>query len=517
MRRLVRRPNVAGRVDFLVASGRLLVRLALEGQGELGVGGAAVLQDVHARLLLLVAEAQPADGAQRAEQHGGGPANPQDVHAEEGDGHAQCAAVAAEEHAGAVLGAVRVVRDLVVLLGGEERGRDHAPGAAEHVHRRRVHHVVDLQHEQQLGRGHVHHAADAADDQRGPGLDHRAVGRHGHQATERGVHELAHVQHAVLAEQLVERHAHQAGRGRAQRGGAAHLGGHARRAEDHQGGAGVEGEPAEPQQEEAQALQRRALRRQVRDAAVRQEAPVARAQDDGAHEARQAAGHVHHAGAGEVDEAAVQEQVVGVPEGGELAVTPAHAHHHGVHEAREQHGVDHVRAELDTLGDGAGHDGGGGAGEGELEEPVGVRGAVVGRGEEAVVGQRRAVLTAELGAVRVREGDAVAEHIPRDGGHAGVAHVLQEDVLGVPLRHGAHLEHGEAGLHEEDQRSAEDQPEGVTVGGELRKVGGYNLQIGGVVARHGQKLVEQGVGVAGARHGVGFLGTDEQRDGTTRG
>jgi len=56
--------------------------------------------------------------------------------------------------------------------------------------------------------------------------------------------------------------------------------------------------------------------------------------------------------------------------------------------------------------------------------------------------------------------EARTRHPPAQRADGRVEDVLDEDVLLVLDLHAAHAEHGEAGLHEEDEHGAEEQPPG---------------------------------------------------------
>ena len=54
---------------------------------------------------------------------------------------------------------------------------------------------------------------------------------------------------------------------------------------------------------------------------------------------------------------------------------------------------------------------------------------------------------------------------PNDSADASVEQVLEEDVLGVLCAHGARLEERKPELHEEDEHTADEKPEGVASSG----------------------------------------------------
>ena len=108
------------------------------------------------------------------------------------------------------------------------------------------------------------------------------------------------------------------------------------------------------------------------NAAAAFEAARAGADDGGADESGDAAGHVHDARARKVDLATQERRVVALVavEGRCPAVAVPHpVHDHWVDEAGDHGGVDQIRTQLSALGDGARDDGRGGGGEDVLEEP----------------------------------------------------------------------------------------------------------------------------------------------------
>mmetsp|Transcript_4171 Transcript_4171/g.13191 ORF Transcript_4171/g.13191 Transcript_4171/m.13191 type:complete len:706 (+) Transcript_4171:117-2234(+) len=353
--------------------------------------------------------------------------------------------------------------------------------------------VVDAELDEELRRPEVDGRGDRADDERAPERHDGAGRRDGHEAREDAVVRVARVDDAVDGvAQGRRREAARRGRDRRRHHDVAR---EAAVASDRERRDAVEAVPADPEDERAQGL--------VDDGLLGQALlPVAaRADERGADERRDAAGHVDDAAAREVDDAAVADEAVAAP-GRELArAGPAHVDGHGVDEARDDDGVDDVRAELAALRDRAGDDGRRGAGEGPLEEPERLAvGLAAGRRRRAVDVEelRRAdeavrAVVAEL--VRA-ERDAVAEEPPHDGGDGRVEDVLDEDVLRVLELHGPDLEHREARLHEEDEDHAEEEPEGVGVpGGEEER----GVVVEAVVALEGGDASFQGGEI---RHGV---------------
>ena len=139
------------------------------------------------------------------------------------------------------------------------------------------------------------------------------------------------------------------------------------------------------------------------------------------------------AGAGEVDVAVAQPDVA-IGEGAHPGVrVPAPVDHHRVDETGDDDRVDEVGRVLGASRQGAGHDRGcrgvaDAVGEGPADEP---------------------------------EGDA---------SHAGVDHVLHQDVRRLLGADEARREHGETGLHEEHEEARDQQPGGVNRADDVSEV-----------------------------------------------
>mmetsp|Transcript_15216 Transcript_15216/g.20770 ORF Transcript_15216/g.20770 Transcript_15216/m.20770 type:complete len:234 (-) Transcript_15216:124-825(-) len=137
----------------------------------------------------------------------------------------------------------------------------------------------------------------------------------------------------------------------------------------------------------------------------------------------------------------------------EAILTPYRVHNDRVDEAGEERGVEEVGGHLAALRQRPGDDGGGGGSEGELEEPKGV---IVHVHQEEVAGPDEGGRTAVLVPA---EGEGVADGVEAQRGPAGVEEVFEHRVLNVLNADGAGAQHGEACLHEEDQRGGENQVE----------------------------------------------------------
>jgi hypothetical protein len=211
--------------------------------------------------------------------------------------------------------------------------------------------------------------------------------------------------------------------------------------------AAVEAEPAEEQQQGAERHERdRVAGDRPRLAGAGVELADPGPEDGGGHERRDAAGHVHDGGAGEVLEAEL----------GDPAATPGPRADHRVDQGGHHGRDDDVGTELHPLGDGAGHDRRRGGGEHRLEGEVdlqrvaGLGHVVRGGGEEEAVGAEQ---PRGLGAVHQAPPDRVVGQHPDRDGHE----VLADDVRDVLAAGQPGLEHREAGVHDEHQHGREHQ------------------------------------------------------------
>ena len=131
----------------------------------------------------------------------------------------------------------------------------------------------------------------------------------------------------------------------------------------------------------------------------------------------------------------------------------------GIDQQGDGGGVDAVGAELGALRHSAGDDGGGGGAEDGLENGVGPQGDAGGK-DAAVILHDHGVKPAEEAGARA-EHDAEADKPEAGGADAEVHQVLHQDVAGVFGPGEACFAHGEARLHEKDQRRAQQDPNGV--------------------------------------------------------
>ena len=201
-------------------------------------------------------------------------------------------------------------------------------------------------------------------------------------------------------------------------------------------------------------------------------------------EAGDAAHRVDDDAAGEVVKAEVREEAAG----------PREADDDGVDDSRQQNRVGDVRAEFRAAGDGAGDDGRGGHGEDGSEEPVHPRPGRPLRGHVEVGERAEDVGTAAPGDAPDdgREGGP-EEEVDRDpdGPRQEVLRQLVGDVLRAHL---PGLQHGEAGVHEEDEEGDGEDPHHVHPLDDGREVGlqGCHVTIpplGGAPGRLGRSFI----------------------------
>ena len=211
--------------------------------------------------------------------------------------------------------------------------------------------------------------------------------------------------------------------------------------------AGVEAEPAKPQEAAAEDGHGQVMR----DEALAPEAQTL-ADVDGADERAHARRPVHHRATREVEHAQLEEPP---------ALGPRPVRHGVVHERGPQEGEEHVGAELHALHERTGDERRGDDGELELEgheDQVGdgaprLRGHVV---------QHQEVSTPDEASVRLAEGQRVAEHHPlhrhQRHGEEGV-HERGEYVLAP---HHAAVEERQTRRHQQHQRGGHQHPRRVT-------------------------------------------------------
>ena len=224
-----------------------------------------------------------------------------------------------------------------------------------------------------------------------------------------------------------------------------------RRAVGTQRRAGVEAEPAEPQQAGAEHGHRHVVR-------------LGRGLDQAGSAADEQRGHQRRHAAAEVDDGATGE--VEDPEAEEPAVgRPDPVGDRGVDEGRPGDGEQHEGLEALALGEGAGDQGRGDDGEHHLEGHEGEmrnRGGVdVGRlAGHALEGQP--VEAADEAEPGVRpEGEGVAPQDPGDAHESEDEEAVHDRAEHVLAADEAAVEEGEPRRHEHDERSAHQDPGGV--------------------------------------------------------
>src|SRR5215208_1001523 len=428
---------------------RLRAVAAGDGDVELGVAPHAVLADVEAGRLGLLLDADPPEALhrpeareRRAEGEGADRGEPEQLHPD------------LVQRAGVDETALAGVERRSQRWDCEEPGRDRAPDAGDAVDRDRADRIVDPD---PLDRKHAddrNHARDEADHNRGPGRDEPACGGDGHERREDAVQHHRDVRLAQH-EPGRDRAADRAGRGReVRRQRDVREEADAVAGDDAERRAGVEPEPAEPEDDRPQ--------HGVGDVVAGDRVPAAalkladpRAQEQRARQCGKRALVVDHGRAGEVLH----------PEPEEPAAAPDPVRGDGVDQG-ERGSEDEVDPELRTLGHRAPDDRQRDAGEDDLEQVAGRardgreegvrrladREQRVHRGHEAAGADDR---------VAVAERDSEADRPVDQRADAEDQHVLARDVRGVLHPRQARLEEGEAGLHEHHEHGRDDDPERV--------------------------------------------------------
>ena len=334
--------------------------------------------------------------------------------------------------------------------GGKQAGENGAESAADTVNGNCAHRVVDLgdlikefhsQHDDE-----TEHNAHDGSAQRIYGV---APGGDAHQTGQRGV--VSHGNIGLAVAQPGEDQGRAAGNGGAEVGVEEHQTG----ADDQivgvhaHGGSAVEAEPAEPENEHAQRGESQVVAQNRLGLSVSAVLADPGAKHLGADQGAYAAHHVDAGGTGKIVEAQLTEP----------AAAPDPVAGDGVDQQGNGGGVDAVCAELGAFCHGTGDDGGGGGAEHGLENGVGPQGNAGGK-DVAVVLHNHGVKPAEQ-AGACTEHDAEAHQPEAGGADAEVHQVLHQDVAGVFGTGEACFAHGEACLHEKDQRRAQQNPDGV--------------------------------------------------------
>ncbi|NJO37575.1 MAG: hypothetical protein HC871_08090 [Rhizobiales bacterium] len=215
---------------------------------------------------------------------------------------------------------------------------------------------------------------------------------------------------------------------------------------------GVEADPADPEDDGAQAHQHGVMAGYAAWQPAASELAAARADHDDRRERHPAAGRMHHGRAGKVDIAAIGEKGRAF---GKEQIAPGPMSEDRIDHGRDQDRDDQVGVEGRALGDRSGDDGRRGAAEDELEsEEAQQRKIAVGDREEGI---------ADQGGAGRAEHDAEAEQIVTAGGEHEVAEILLRDIDRVLGAHHARFEQQKAALHAEHQGRGHGQPDGIQV------------------------------------------------------
>ena len=331
---------------------------------------------------------------------------------------------------------------------GEQTDAQGAEHPAAEVDRGGAHRVIHLDAVEEQHREHHQHACHSPDEQGVSDGDIGAPAGDGHQPGQAAVDGHAQVR---LPQQ--EPGGRRGGEDRRDGGGVGghqdvhHIGGIL---EAH-GGAGVKAEPAQPQHEQADHRQGHIVARDGPGLPVLVVLPDAGPQDEGPRQGRPAPQGVDHRIAGKVQKAQV----------GQPAAAPDPVAHDGVDDQGEHKGEHDKGDVLDPLCHRAGHDGGGGAAEHQLEEELPPEGYVGGQGVvvegEVALAQDKQVLGAEEGVVAAEHQPPAQEHKAK-GGHGKDDEVFREDVHGVFRPGHARFERGKPQVHEEHQDGRQKDP-----------------------------------------------------------
>ena len=333
-------------------------------------------------------------------------------------------------------------------LFSEEPDADRAEHAAAEMYGGRADGIIDPDPVEEHDREHDQNARERADEERSLDGNVGAAARDGHKAGEAAVDGHAEIRLAHRDPRSHRRGEHRGdGRGIRRHQNIHDVG----RVLKAHCGAGVEAEPAEPQDEQADDGQRHVVAGYRLGLAVLAVFPDARAEDPCAREGRPAAHGVHDGVAGKVHEAEV----------GEPAAAPYPVADNRVDHEGEDKREDDERNVLHALRHGAGNDRGRRAAEDELEEELAPerdrrRERVI---VERIVGaaENKQVLRADEWVVPA-EHDAPAEQQKAQRGNGKNNEVFGKNIDGI-LRSGkAGLHACEAEVHEKDQDGGQKYP-----------------------------------------------------------
>ena len=337
--------------------------------------------------------------------------------------------------------AIKKAFGAVALITGKQAYGDRAPDSVDAVDRHRAHGIVHMETDIQDLHREIHDdAGDDADHGRADSVHAGAARRDRDQSGQRGVEAHGDVRLSVL----LPRKQHTGDRGHGRRDGRRSE--NARHLVNVRRSRAVEAVPGEPEDEAAQRAERHRVSRDgvgghgaVRVLRIFADA---RAEDRRADQRGQAAHHVDHAGAGEVDEA----------EPAQPAAAPDPAGLDRIDDEADDRGVQAVSGKLRPLRHGARHDGGRRRAEHELEDerrPV----------EALKIEEHIPVRPADQSEDAVLpHHQAVAEQEEHHRSNAEVHQVFHNNVARVLGAGEAGLHHGEAALHEKHEDRTDQEP-----------------------------------------------------------
>ena len=335
---------------------------------------------------------------------------------------------------------------------GQQSNGDRTPDAVGTMDTHSAHGIVHMQFEiQHLDHDHDQDTGHDPDDCSAQSVQRITARRDAHQPRQGGVQAHGNIRLAVFDPGIEHGGAggHRRGDGGRQENGREFRGGSSRRA--------VEAVPAQPEDEHAQ----RAQRNGVAGNGVYLDDPAvfvgdiladARPEDDRADQCSDAAHHMDGAGTGVVVEA----------QAAQPAAAPDPVGLDGVDQQTDHRRVDTVGGEFRPLRHGSRDDGGRGGAEDQVENEI------AGVCEAFCRGGNELAKTCEQCQVRLSDQSeervlAHHERVSQQGEHHGsdaeVHKVLHNDVAGIFGSGKAGLHHGEARLHPENQRRADQKPE----------------------------------------------------------
>ena len=332
----------------------------------------------------------------------------------------------------------------------QQAGEQGTHSAAHTVDRNGAHRIVNLGYLiKEFHRQGKHDAGTDTDDGRTLHRYHVTAGGDGHQSAQRCVE--GHGDIRLLEANPSKEHGGHAGHS------SRHIGGDEDAAGSHQGvvpghghgRAAVESKPAEPQHKHAQRGDGEVVAQNGPGLAVPVILADAGPQDLGADEGGHAAHHMHRGGTGKVMEAQL----------GQPAAAPDPVAGDGIDHSGNQQRIDAVGNKLGALCHSARYDGSGGGAKHRLENEEGEEGNPL-RQDGGIVAPYEGIKAAYQ-RPRASEHQAEAQQ-PEDGrADAEVHQVLHQNIARVFCPGKSRLTHGKAGLHEKDQRGAQQHPDRV--------------------------------------------------------